>query len=159
MEPCRAFPWSRSKPQTLIDLLEPLIIDGELPFNLLRSSEHWITRKMRWKSIPACLSTTGILVSTNFGFIYAAEDKPSRPDVYSFGVNVSCIPTDRVKSAQIVQKRIYGSHLFVFKHEIAREEVSVEFDIPFDDKSLMDAETLVYFLTKDWRGEDEICIS
>jgi len=159
MEPCRAFPWSRSKPQTLIDLLEPLIIDGELPFNLLRSSEHWITRKMRWKSIPACLSTTGILVSTNFGFIYAAKDKSSRPNVYSFGVNVSCIPADRVKSAKIVQKQIYGSHLFVFKQEIAREGVSIEFDIPFDDKSLMDAETLVYFLTKDWRGEDEICIS
>jgi hypothetical protein len=36
--------------------------------------------------------------------------------------------------------------------------VTVEFDIPFDDSSLMDGETLVYFLTKDWRGEDGICI-
>jgi len=150
--------WRRT-PQTLIDRLEPLIIDGELPFNVLRSSERWITRKMRWKSIPTCLLTTGILVSTNFGFIYAAEDKPNRPDMYSFGVNVSCIPVGSVKSAEIVQKRIYGSHLFVFKQEIAREGVTVEFDVPFDDKSLMDAETLVYFLTRDWRGEDEICIS
>jgi hypothetical protein len=126
----------RHTSQTLIDLLEPLIIYGELPFNVLRSSERWITRKIRWKSIPTCLLTTAILVSTNFGFLYAAEDKPSRPDVYSFGVNVSCILPDTMKSGQIVQKQMYDRHLFVSKQEIARKGVTVEFDVPFDDKSL-----------------------
>jgi hypothetical protein len=149
----------RHTPKTEIDHLEPLIIDGELPFNMLRSSEHWISRKMRRKSIPVCLSANGILVSTNFGLIYTTEEQPIRPDVYSFGVNVSCIPVDIVKSARIVEKRLYGGHLFVLKLEITRGAVTVEFDIPFDGSSLRDAESLVYFLDRDMPLDKEASIS
>jgi len=151
----------RHTPKTLVDHFEPVILKDELPFNLLQSSERWITRKMRRKIIPTCVSTNDIFVSTNFGFIYGTEDKSrdkSRDKSSKVGINVSCIPVGSVKSARIVEKRIYGSHLFVFKEEITRGGVAVEFDMPFDDSRIMDAEALVYLLTEDMRG-DEVCIS
>ena len=160
--PVAAIGWTniwRHTPKTEVEYLKPLVLGEELPFNILRSSERWIQRKKRRKSIPVCLSTNGILVSTNFWFMYAKEEKPIRPDIYSFGVNVSCIPANSVKSVRIVEKGAYGDHLFVLKQEITREGVIVEFDIVFDDSSLKGAETLVYFLTKGMRGQDRVCIS
>jgi len=130
----------------------------EIDFNRLRCSEKWISRKRRWKSILACLSTNGILVSTNFGFIRAAEEPRVRPDIYSFGVNVSCIPVDALKSAKILEKRIYGSHLYVLLLEIARGKVSVDFAIPFDGSNLKEDEGLVRFLSWGRRSEKEVCI-
>jgi hypothetical protein len=124
----------------------PLILKEELLFRMLRSSELWITRKRRWRSIPACLSTNGILVSTNFGFIYATEDVPVRPDVFSFGVNVSCIAFDALRSARLREKRMYGRLLPFLRLELARGNVTVDFDIPFAGDSLKEAEALLCFL-------------
>jgi len=135
-------------PKTEVDHLMPLILKEEFPFNMLRSSELWILRKRRWKSIPVCLSTNGILVSTNFGFIYATEEPRIRPDVFSFGVNVFCIAFDALKSARILEKRTCGTHLYVLRLEIARGSVTVDFDIPFDGRSLNQADDLVRVLAK-----------
>jgi hypothetical protein len=133
-------------PKTEVDHLMPLILKEELLFRMLRSSELWITRKRRWRSIPACLSTNGILVSTNFGFIYATEDVPVRPDVFSFGVNVSCIAFDALRSARLREKRMYGRLLPFLRLELARGNVTVDFDIPFAGDSLKEAEALLCFL-------------
>lgn len=91
-------------PMTQVDRLKPLILKEELPFSMLRSSELWTLRKRRWKSIPACVSTNGILVSTNFGIIHATDEPCVRPKIFGFGVNVSCIPFDALKSTRIIQK-------------------------------------------------------
>jgi hypothetical protein len=149
--------WRRT-PMTQVDRLRSLVLKEELPFSMLRSSELWILRKRRWKSIPACLSTNGILVSTNFGFIHATDEPCLRPKIFSFGVNVSCIPFDALKSTRIIQKWIHGSHLYVLRLEMGRRPVIADYDVPFDGNSFSDAEALVHFLAQDMRTEREACI-
>jgi hypothetical protein len=126
-------------PRTEVDHLMPLILKEEFPLSMLRSSELWIYRKRRWKSIPVCLSINGIFVLTSAGFIYAKEEAPVSPNVLSFGVNISCIAFDALKSARLHEKRLYGRLLTFLQLEIAREQVSVDFDIPFAGNSLKEA--------------------
>jgi len=133
-------------PKTEVDHLKPLILRDELPFNTLRSSERWILRKRRGKSIPVYLSANGILVSTNFGFIHATDESCIRPEIFSFGVKASCIPCDALKSAQLLEKRMYGRLLSFLRLKIARGNVTVDFDIPFDGDSLKEAEDFLCFL-------------
>jgi len=137
--------WHRTS-MTQVDRLKSLVLKEELPFSMLRSSELWILRKRRWKSIPVCLSTNGILVSTNFGFIHATDEPCVRPKIFSFGVNVSCIPHHAVKSARLLEKWIHGRLLPSLRLELARGSVAVDFDIPFDGDSLKEAEDLLSFL-------------
>jgi hypothetical protein len=149
--PVDAIDWAdiwQHTPKAEVDHLKPLILRDELPFNTLRSSERWILRKRRWKSIPVYLSTNGILVSTNFGFIHATDEPCIRPEIFSFGVNASCIPFDALKSAQLLQKRMYGRLLCFLRLKIARGNVTVDFDIPFNESNLKDSENLVHFLAR-----------
>jgi len=139
----------RHTPKTEVDHLKPLIIKEELPFNMLRSSERWILRKGRRKSVPAYLSTNGILVSTNFGFIHATDEPCTRPEIFSFGVNVSCIAFDGLKSAQLLEKSMNGTRLCFLQLEIGRGNVTIDFDIPFDESCLKDAENLAHFLAQE----------
>jgi hypothetical protein len=147
--PSKIIDWTdiwRHTPKTEVDHLKPLIVKEELPFNMLRSSEQWILRKRRHKKIPAYLSTNGVLVSTNFGFICAREERPIRPDSVSLGVNVSSISFDVLRSARLREKRMYGRLLPFLRLELARGRVAVDFDIPFDRSNSEDAEMLVDFL-------------
>jgi hypothetical protein len=139
--------WHRA-PTTQLDRLKSLVLKEELPFNMLRSSELWTFGKRTWKSIPACLSTNGILVSTNFGFIHATDEPCIRPNIFSFGVNVSCIPFDPLKSAQLLEKSMYGRPLCFLRLKIVRRNVTVDLDIPFDESNLKDAEDLAHFLAQ-----------
>ncbi|MGO8990970.1 MAG: hypothetical protein ACLQGU_12430 [bacterium] len=149
--------WRRT-PMTQVDRLRSLVLKEELPFSMLRSSELWILRKRRWKSIPACLSTNGILVSTNFGIIHATDEPCVRPKIFSFGVNVSCIPFDALKSTRIIQKWIYGSHLYVLRLEMGSGPVIADYDLPFDGNCSNDAENLVRLLAWNMTAEREACI-
>ena len=148
--------WRRT-PMTQVDRLGSLVLKEELPFSMLRSSELWILRKRRWKSIPACLSTNGILVSTNFGFIHATDEPCIRPKIFSFGVNVSCIPYHAFKSAQLFEKWMHGTPLPFLRLGIGRGPVIVDYDVPFDADSLNDAEALVRFLAWNMTTERETC--
>jgi hypothetical protein len=98
-------------------------------------------------------------VELEFGFISATEEAPVRPDVFSFGVNVSCITFDALKSARLPKKRVHGRLLPFLRLELTRGSVTLDVDIQFDRGSLKDAEALVYFLTGDMQGEEEVCIS
>jgi len=148
--------WRRT-PMTQVDRVRSLVTKEELPFNSVRSSERWRLEKKRWKSIPVCVCTNGILVSTDFGFIHAADESCIRPNIFSFGVNVSCIPLDALKSTRILQKWMDGNHLYVLRLEIGRGPVVVDYDVPFDGNSLNDAEALVRFLAQNIRTERQVC--
>jgi len=139
--------WQRT-PKTEVDHLRPLILREELPFNMLRSSERWILRKRRWKSIPVYLSTNGILVSTNFGFIHATDEPCIRPEIFSFGVKASCIPFETLRSTQLLEKSMYGRPLCFLRLKIARGNVTVDFDVPFDESNLKHSEDLAHFLAQ-----------
>jgi len=149
----------RHTPKTEADHLKPLILREEIPFNMLRSSERWILRKRLRKSIPVYLSTNGILVSTNFGLIHATDEPCTRPEIFGFGVKAFCIPSDALKSAQLLQKSMNGRSLRFLQLKIARGKVTIDFDIPFDGSSLRDAESLVYFINRDMPLDEEARIS
>ena len=83
---------------------------------------------------------------------------PVSPDVLSFGVNVSCIAFDALKSARLREKRMYGRRLPFLRLELARGSVTLDFDIPFDAGSLKNAKALVHFLSQNMRTEREACI-
>lgn len=149
----------RHTPKTEVDHVKPLIIRKELPFNMLRSSERWILRKRLRKSIPVYLSRNGILVSTNFGLIHATDEPCTRPEIFGFGVNASCIAFGGLKSAQLLQKSMNGRSLRFLQLKIARGKVTIDFDIPFDGSGLRDAESLVYFINRDMPLDEEARIS
>jgi len=144
-------------PKTEVDHLKPLILREELPFNMLRSSERWILRKRRWKSMPVYLSPNGILVSTNFGFLHATDEPCIRPEIFSFGVKASCIPCDALKSAQLLEKSMCGRPSCFLRLKIARGNVTLHFDIPFDQNSSKNAQALVSFLTRSRTAEGLVC--
>jgi hypothetical protein len=150
--------WHRT-PITQVDRLRSLVMKEELPFNSVRSSELWGFEKKRRKNIPVSLSTNGILVLTNFGFIHATDEPCIRPKTYSFGVNVSCIPFDALKSARLRQKRMHERLLPFLQLKLARGSIALDFDIPFDERSLKDAEALIHFLAENMTTEKEACIS
>jgi hypothetical protein len=137
--------WHRT-PMTQLDRLKSLVLKEEIPFNLIRSSELWCLEKKRWGKTPVYLSTNGILISTSFGFIHATDEPCIRPKVFSFGVNVSCIAFDALKSAQLLQKRIHGQDLPFLRLELSRRNLVVDFDIPFDQSNLKEARDLLDFL-------------
>jgi hypothetical protein len=150
--PSKIIDWAdiwRHTPKTEADHLKPLTLKEELPFNMLRSSERWILKKGRRKSIPVYLSTNGILVSTNFGFIHATDEPFTRPEIFNFGVNAFCIAFDGLKSAELLEKSTYGKPLCFLQLKIARGNVTIDFDIPFDGSSLKDAENLAHFLAQE----------
>ena len=149
--------WHRT-PMTQVDRLKSLLIKEEFPFNTLRSFEAWALRRRRWKNTPVYLSTNGILISTSFGFIHAADEPCIRPKIFSFGVNVSCVAFDALKSAQRLEKRMHDKVLPFLRLEIAHGQVSLDFDIPFDESNLNNDEDLVYFINKNVRVEEETCI-
>ena len=150
--------WGRT-PMTQVDRLKSLVLKEENPFNSVRSSELWCLEKKRWEKIPVYLSTNGILVSTNLGFIHATDEPCIRPKIYSFGVNVSCISFDALKSVRVLEKRMYGNHLYSLRLETGRGPVAIDYDVPFNENSLNDAEDLVCFLKQNIRVEREVCIS
>jgi len=150
--------WGRT-PMTQVDRLKSLVLKEENPFNSVRSSELWCLEKKRWKKIPVYLSTNGILVSTNLGFIHATDEPCIRPKIYSFGVNVSCISFDALKSVRILEKRRDGNHLYSLRLETGRGPVAIDYDVPFNENSLNDAEELVRFLKQNIGAEREVCIS
>jgi hypothetical protein len=139
----------RHTPKTEADHLKPLILREELPFNMLRSSERWILIEKRRKNIPVYLSTNGILVSTNLGLIHATSEPFTRPETFNFGVNASCIAFDILKSAELLEKSVYGKPLCFLQLKIARGNVTIDLEVPFDGSSLKDAENLAHFLAQE----------
>ncbi|NWG03757.1 MAG: hypothetical protein HXY44_12970 [Syntrophaceae bacterium] len=149
--------WQRT-PMTQVDRLKSLLIEGEFPFSTLRSSEAWALRRKGWRNIPVYLSTNGILISSSLGFIHATDEPCIRPKMFSFGVNVSCIAFDALKSAQILERKMHGKGLSFLRMELSRENVMIDFDIPFDGSSFEDAENLVYFLSERRKTGRKACI-
>ena len=112
--------------------LKLLLLEGELPIQVIHSSPIWGAHKRGWKRVPICLVTNGILLVTQRGLLYAVDEPAPRPDVLTFGVNVSCIPPEVVKSAALLQKTVCGETLHYLCLEIGRQGVTTHLAIPLD---------------------------
>jgi hypothetical protein len=142
--------WART-PRTQVDRVKSLIIKDEHPLALIRSSKRWALARRRWKKILACLGADGVLIPTNVGLIYAVDEAAMKPGMYAFGVNVTCIPLDALKSVSLHEEWRYEKRQHFLRLELARRAASVNFDIPLDEEGFEAASDRVVSLLEIFR--------
>jgi len=145
-------------PRTQRDMLKNIVLERERPFLAVRSSEIWGGIKRKWKKRPVCLAAEGILILTNFGILYAVDEQPIRPEIFSFGFNVTCIPFEAVKKAVLFKKTIHGNRLHLLRLEIGRDPISFDLEVPFNKDSYETAVNLVSYVTQEGPGRRCHCI-
>src|SRR5712692_3541282 len=123
--------------------LQSLIIDGERPLAMLRAVELWTTEKQWRKNVPVCLTTAGMFVATDSGFLSVTDEPAPRPHMLRFGVNVSCIAPDAVQSMTLREQHVHASSVRFLRVHMGRAAVATHVDIPFDDQSVAAAERLL----------------
>ncbi len=105
------------------------------------------------------LAANATLISTNVGLIFAVEESAIRPNAFSFGVNISCIFFNAVKSAHLFKEKRDQEHRRFLRLGVGRNSVSVNFDIPFDEESYKAANNLVRYLMEEIPSRGKECIS
>jgi hypothetical protein len=141
------------------DRLRSLTVKGEYPVHMVRSSEFWGSKKRWWKTVPVSLAANATLISTNVGLTFAVEESAIRPNAFSFGVNISCISFNAVKSAHLFEEKKDQEHLRFLRLGVGRNSVSVNFDIPFDEESYKATNNLVRYLMEEISSRGKECIS
>jgi hypothetical protein len=128
--------------------LKSLLIEGEQPIQLLRSTAKW-GMDHRWlRRIPVCLSTNGICVATNSGFLHVADEPTHRPGVLNFAMNTTSIPPDAIKSATLLERNAYGCTLCSLQLELCRAPVTLVHTIPYCEESRDAAHELALHLNE-----------
>ena len=121
--------WKRTpKPQT--EILKPIILEEENPAYLFRSTETWGTEKHRRKQV--CLAAEGRLLVTDWGLLYAVDEKPIAPHILSYGVNVYCIPSGALYSASILEKEEHGLCRPIVRLQAGKPPAIMDIDVSFD---------------------------
>jgi hypothetical protein len=121
--------WEQTpKPQT--EILKSIILEEEKPVYLFRSTETWGTEKRKRKQV--CLAAEGLLLVTDCGLIYAVDERPIRPHIRSYGVNVYCIPPGALYSLAHIEKEEYGLCRHIFRLQAGTPPATIGLDIPFD---------------------------
>ena len=123
-------------------LMEPLVTPRENPLGIVRTSQTWGIRKRLWKEVPVCLSCDGVLIVTNLGLMYAADEAAVSPSMRSYGVNVYCIPRRAIAAATIRHELSHSTFVGRLRLELRRGDVSMPFDLPFDERVTARAITL-----------------
>ena len=126
--------WAKvPKPQE--SAIEPLIAEGEHALGVVKTSQSWGIRKRLWQEVPVCQSCDGVLIPTNFGLIYAADEASVSPDMRSYGVNVSCIPRRAIAAASIRHELTRSAFLGRLWLELRRGDTTMPFELPFDERA------------------------
>jgi hypothetical protein len=126
--------WERvPKPQVLG--IGPLIAKGESALGVVRTSQSWGIRRRLWREVAVCLSCDGVLIPTNLGLIYAADEKPLTPESRSYAVNVSCLPRHAIAAAIIRYGLGPSALLGRLRLELRRAHVTAPFELSFDERA------------------------
>jgi hypothetical protein len=115
-------------PAFLRSEVEPLLEPRERPLAVLRSPERWTSEKGQWRTGPACVSATGLLIATPSGILRAASEPPRRPGDLAFGVNVTIVRAGRLAEATIEARDDLGALRLVAGEGRGSHEVEVLFD-------------------------------
>ena len=143
--------WSRvweGVPVFLRTELAPLVDESDPPLAVLHTRERWKSEKRWWRTRPVCTSAASVLIATSRGLLWAASEPRARPDLSSFGVNVTVVRPDRVLDAAIGAR---GS-LPVLRLRAGDRLHPCEMEVPFDGEDVASAEDIVR-LTRTWRGQ------
>jgi len=113
---------------------KPLVAPGEWPVGIIRTSQTWGIRKRLWKEVPVCLACDGVLIATNLGLLYSADEPAVSPRLRSYGVNVSCVPHRAIAAASIRQDVGGRKALRILRMELRRGAVTTLLEVPFDER-------------------------
>jgi hypothetical protein len=114
--------------------MKPVVTPGERPAAVIRTSQTWGVRRRLWKETPVCLACDGVLIATDRGLLYAADEPEISPDMRSYGVNVSCVPRRAIAAASIRQDVQHRKALGILRLELGRGGISAALDVPFDER-------------------------
>lgn len=122
--------WRRMSPRQAARL-RPILCEDETLLAFTTSSQTWGTRRSLLGSVPACAAEEGVLVVTDHGLVRVENEPDLRPDLWSFGINVCCVPHGAVRSSTIVERVSAGIPLQCLRLELGRGPVSWQVDVPF----------------------------
>ena len=126
--------WAKApKPQAAG--IEPLIAKGEHALGVVKTFQAWGIRKRLWKEVPVCLGCNGVLVPTNLGLIYAADEAAVSPGMRSYGVNVSCIPRRAIAGGIIRRELAHSAFFGRLRLELRRGDTAMPFELSFDERA------------------------
>jgi hypothetical protein len=137
--------WRRVAPRQA-GRLRPVLVEEESLVAFACSSQTWGTRSSLWGKAPVCVAEEGVLVVTDHGFVHVINEPDLRPNMWSYGINVCCIPHEALRSCAIVEQMSAGVSLRCLRLELARGRVAWQLDVPFDDTYAASATRLTRML-------------
>lgn len=108
-----------------------LLLDRERILYSIHSPRLWGREKRLWKFAPVCIAGEGVLLMTNLGLLFAADDTDMLPNVLSYGVNVWCIPRDAVRTTAIIEKILHQTRVPFLRLSLRRDSAEAILDVPF----------------------------
>lgn len=133
--------WQRMTPRQA-KRLRPVLLEGESLVAYACSPQTWGTQMSLLKRIPVCVAEEGVLVVTDCGIVHVVNEPDLRPDIWSFGINVCCIPHEALRGCRVVQRVCAGVHLQCLRLRLARGQAALETDIPVGDSGARVADCL-----------------
>ena len=122
----------RSTPPYLRSATEPLLLPDEPVIHAVNWRESWRSRKRGWSRVRSCASTPGLLLLTRAGLLWASSEPRVRPDLVSYGVNVTSINWQALRSATVEQTSTRGVAARL-RLALKRQGVTTHIEIPLDD--------------------------
>jgi hypothetical protein len=134
-----------STPPFLRSATEPLLLNDEPVIHAVNWRESWRSRKRGWFTLRSCASTPGLLMLTRAGLLWASSEPRVRPDVMSFGVNVTTINWQAIRSASLEHAAKDGTAARL-RLGLEQQGISMCLEIPFDDEADQAADAAVDIL-------------
>lgn len=132
----------RSTPPFLRSAVEPLLLDDELVIGAVEWQESWRSRKHGWFTLRSCASTPGLLLLSRVGLLWASSEPRVRPDMLSYGVDVTSIDWKALRSASI-EHAAAGSVAMRVRLALERQGIPICLEIPLDSEAGQTADTAV----------------
>ncbi|MCX6543453.1 MAG: hypothetical protein NTV05_03450 [Acidobacteria bacterium] len=132
----------RSTPPYLRSATEPLLLEDESVVSATEWRESWQPRKHGWSRVPSCASTPGLLLLTRAGLLWASSEPRVRPDLVSYGVNVTSINWQALRSVSAEHAETSGAAARL-RLVLERQGVSTHIEIPLDDDAGQSADAAV----------------
>jgi hypothetical protein len=121
-----------ASPPYLRDALPGVVLGGERPTIVLRSSERWRTRSGR-RAYPRCLSPSAVAVLSDQALFLLESERPSRPGGLAFGVDASIIERKAIRACRVETDVVCGHRLARLVAEIGTSPCTERVEVPFDE--------------------------
>ena len=132
----------RSTPPYLRSAIEPLLLDDEFVIGTVQGRETWRSHKRGWSTIRSCPSTPGLLLLSRVGLLWASSEPRMRPDMLSYGVDVTSIDWTALRRASVEYAEDRGVAVRV-RLALERQGIPTCLDIHLDDDARQAADAAV----------------